>query len=64
MWAAIIIVYPPGFDDIRGVFQGEKPVLVQALIPQPADEALGRGVFSASRDTVRAGIDCFSWIPI
>ena len=39
------MVYPPAFDSIPGVFPAEKPVLVQALIPQSADEALSVGIF-------------------
>ena len=30
MRSALIIVYPPAFDNIPGVFQTNKPILVQA----------------------------------
>src|SRR4030043_1986707 len=44
MRSALIIVYPPSFDNIPGIFQANEPVFIKTLISQPADEALGKSV--------------------
>jgi len=41
---APIVVHAPVFDEPSSVSEGEKPVLVQALIPEPPVEALDEGV--------------------
>jgi hypothetical protein len=35
-----IAIHSPRLDHLSGLWQGEEPVLVQALIPQPSIEAL------------------------
>src|ERR1700754_1331925 len=44
VWPASVVVDPPGFEDPAGVFQAHKQMLVEALVAQPADEALGKSV--------------------
>src|SRR5258705_1136050 len=39
-----IIVQAPGFDDLARLRQAEEPVLVEALIAEPAVEALDVGI--------------------
>ncbi len=39
-----IVVYPPSFNELPSVSEGEEPVLVQALVSEPAVEALDEGV--------------------
>src|SRR5260370_28211450 len=39
-----IIVHAPGLDDLARVSQAEKPVLVQALVAEPAIETLDVGI--------------------
>jgi len=34
--SAFIVIYAPAFNNIPGIFQTNKPVLVQAFIPEPA----------------------------
>ena len=38
--AGLIVVEPPGFDDLPCIAHAPEPVQVQALVPQPAVEAL------------------------
>lgn len=39
MWPVVIIVGPPGRDDFAGVTERAEQVLVEALVPEPPDEA-------------------------
>jgi hypothetical protein len=39
-----VVVLTPGLDDPRRLGERAEPVLVQALIPEPADEALHKRV--------------------
>jgi hypothetical protein len=50
--ASLVVVCPPFFDDLASVSEGEEPVFVQALVAQPAVEALDVGVLDGL-----AGID-------
>lgn len=54
MWPDRVVVYPPGFDDAPGVTETVEEMLVQALVAQPAVEALDEGVLCrlSRRDVV------------
>jgi hypothetical protein len=43
-----VVPHPPGLDDPSGIAQGQKPVLVEALVAKPAvetfDERVLRGL--------------------
>ena len=39
-----IVVHAPGLDDLARVSQAEEPVLVQALVAEPAIETLDVGI--------------------
>ena len=39
-WAQLIIVFAPCFTDLLRLIERGEPVLIQALLPQPAVEAL------------------------
>lgn len=41
MWSYFVVIPSPCFDNIPGFLHRAEPVLVQALISEPADEALG-----------------------
>src|SRR4030043_513712 len=45
MRSVLIIVYPPPFDNIPGIFQADEPVFTKTLISKPADEALDIRIF-------------------
>ncbi len=49
MWAVVIIVSSPFFDDIAGVAVTGKQVFVQTFIPQPAVEALDKAILHRKR---------------
>lgn len=53
----LIVVDPPGPDDAPGIIQPVEQVLVQALVPQAAVEALDNGVLGrlARRDISGTG---------
>ncbi len=40
--ALLIVVFAPIFNNMFGVIERDKPVLLQALLPQPAVEALDK----------------------
>jgi hypothetical protein len=40
----LVVVLPPGFDDLAGLIQTDKPMLVQTLVAELAVEALHVGV--------------------
>jgi hypothetical protein len=44
MWAHLVVVGTPGIEHRAGLWQRHEQGLVQALVAQPADEALGEGV--------------------
>src|SRR5438034_9902729 len=41
---SLVVVDPPFFNDLPGVNKSQEPVLVEALVPQAAVEALDEGV--------------------
>src|SRR5438445_7344092 len=43
---APIVIHPPVLDEPPSVSEGEKPMLVQALVSEPAVEALDEGVLN------------------
>ena len=40
MWSDLVVVSTPIFDNVTGMFQINKPVSIQTLIPEPAVKAL------------------------
>ena len=44
-----IVVLTPGLDHSRGLGEQAEPVLAQALVPEPADEALHERQVTATR---------------
>ena len=44
MGPAPVVIQPPGLDDLAGVGEAEEPVLVEALIAEPAIAAFEDGV--------------------
>jgi hypothetical protein len=44
MGPAVVVVEPPGLDDLAGIGEIEEPVLVEAFIPEPPVEAFDEGV--------------------
>ena len=44
MWAHAVVVGPPGVENLAGLWQRYEQRLVQALVAQPAYEALREGV--------------------
>ena len=54
MWPSQIVVDAPCLDGLAGMAIGGEHVLIQALVTEPADEALGEGVLHglAWRDEV------------
>ena len=54
MWSLGVVVDPPCFDDVAGFGQAREQMLVEALIAQPADEALDEAILHglARRDVV------------
>ena len=44
MRAFCVVIDPPVFDDLARLADAREPVLVQALIPEPAIEALDIGI--------------------
>jgi hypothetical protein len=44
MWTRIIIIEPPGFDDLARFRQVEEDVFVQAFVPEPAVKAFDESV--------------------
>jgi len=44
MWSDLVVIPPPFFDNISGMFQAEEPFGIQALVMQPPDEALSVGI--------------------
>ena len=59
MWSLCVVVDPPAFDDLSGLGEVAKDVLIQALISKTAIEAFhervlhwltGRDVMSANAD--------------
>ena len=49
-----VVVDPPGLEDPAGVLLAHEQMLVQALVTQPADEALGKAILHrlARRDVM------------
>jgi hypothetical protein len=39
-----VVLHPPGLDDGLRLLQRREPVLIEALVPEEAVEALGEGV--------------------
>ena len=46
MWADVVVILPPGFDDCPSDSEGLKHMLVQAFVPDPAVQALGKTVLA------------------
>jgi hypothetical protein len=46
VWPDLVVIPPPVFDDVPGMLQVHKPVLVQTLVPELPDEALGIGILN------------------
>ena len=44
MGALRVVLDPPRFDRLPHLLQRREPVLIQALVPEPAVERLGEGV--------------------
>ena len=44
MRSDLVVISPPFLDYGAGMFQADKPIRIQALVTQPADEALGERV--------------------
>jgi hypothetical protein len=38
VWSDFVVIPPPVFDDISGMFQIHKPVGIQTLVTQSADK--------------------------
>jgi hypothetical protein len=59
MWPVLIIVHPPDFGNIPGMFQADKPILVQTIVSQSADKALGesilKGIFAITMHEYPSG---------
>ena len=66
MWPAVIVVGSPVLDDLTSLTQRAEQVLVETLVPKPADEALGErnlhrfagpNVVPFNRPVLRSGED-------
>ena len=54
MWSRVVVITPPALDEVARLAERIEHLLVQALVAQPADEALGEGILLrlAGRDVV------------
>lgn len=48
MWSDVVVVDPPSFDLLPGVVQTQKPVDVQALVPERAVERFDERIVGGS----------------
>jgi hypothetical protein len=44
VWPIFVVVLAPVFDRLPRVSKGEKPILIQALLPQSAVEAFDKSI--------------------
>ena len=44
MWSYGVVVYPPFFQGGSGFVDREKPLLIEAFLPQPAVEGFDKGI--------------------
>ena len=46
MWPAGVVIDPPGFDGFPGILQVQKPVFVEAFVPELAVEGFDEGILN------------------
>jgi hypothetical protein len=63
VWAALVVVEAPGFDDVSCLIQRSEQVLVEAFIPVLAIEAFDVGVLHRLAGTDEVQLDAFLVCP-